>query len=256
MEIITPNPEVEVNTPEGTPATGAEQTETGKTEQPKHDVETVDYRQKFIDSSKGVNTLLEQNKTLERELAEARKNHSAGNTNLPNHSNEQPENFYPGFEELDSSEKDRVNAFANAIQKKTLETVNSNPALAYSQKQYNESRWEEAFNIVSTEHPELKDIKSDFKSKYFHPNHVPDNIEDIMKTMAKAELFDKARAIGASEAAEVAQRVQLEDPTGGDNEVSTSRSLAEWQEIAKNPARFASMKSQYDADIASGKLKE
>ena len=129
--------------------------------------------------------------------------------------------------------------------------------MAFAEKQYNETRWEDAFAIASAEYPEIQDMKSDFKSKYFHPNHVPENIDEILVTMAKAELFDKARAMGAEEGAAAAERVQLEDPTGGDKEPPASRSLAEWQELARtNPTKFAELKEQYESDLASGKLKE
>lgn len=265
----TPNPAPEVpvaevaetTQPAATPETGTEQTETVQTEQtPSHEVETVDYRAKFIESSKGAHALLEENKQLKADLAEAqRESDPAGtSTPLPNPSPEQPtQTLYPGFENLEPAEQQRVSAFAESVRKAALGDIQSNPALAFAEKQYNESRWDEAFAVAAVEFPELVDIKSDFKSKYFHPGHVPDNIQDIIKTMAKAELFDKARQMGAEEAVQQTERVQLEDPTGGDKEAQPARSLADWQQLAAtNPAKFAELKPQYDADLASGKLKE
>ena len=265
----TPNPESEVinteeaeTTQQDTPnEDGTEQKETVETEQENtHEVETVDYRAKFVESSKGAHALLEQNKKLKQELSEAKKGNSPdGNIeNLPNHSSEPTnQNLYPGFEDLDKSEQQRVSAFAESVRKAALVDIQSNPALAFAEKQYNETRWEEAFSVATVKFPDLSEIKTEFKSKYFHPNHVPDNIEDIIETMAKAELYDKAHKIGAEEAVQQQERVQLEDPTGGDKDAQPTRTLADWQQIAaSNPAKFAELKDQYEADVRSGKLKE
>jgi hypothetical protein len=259
MNTITPNPEeTVVTTPEGTPEAGTEQTETVQTELDENG-NPIDYRKKFIESSKGAHQLLKEKEEAERKLAEALKGQEPDgkDLNLQTPTTQQPTTLYPGFEELDESEKQRVTTFAASIQKAATDQMQSNPALVFAEKQYNNTRWEEAFAEAATEYPELKDMKDDFKSKYFHPGHVPDNISDIIKTMAKAELFDKARAIGAEEATEVAQRVQLEDPTGGDKTQPATRSLAQWQELARtNPVKFAESKEAYERDVASGKLKE
>jgi hypothetical protein len=259
MNTITPNPgETVVTTPEGTPEAGTEQTETVQTELDAHG-NPIDYRQKFIDSSKGAHTLLEENKILRQKVAESERGQAPAGTdlNLQTPTTQPVTTLYPGFEELDESEKQRVSTFAAHIQKAATEEIQKNPALVFAEKQYNSARWDEAFTEAVAEYPELKDMKDDFKSKYFHPGHVPDNISDIIKTMAKAELFDKARAIGAEEATEIAQRVQLEDPTGGDKTQPVTRSLAQWQELARtNPVKFAESKEAYERDVASGNLKE
>lgn len=258
-EQITPNPEAEVTTPEGTPAEGTEPKENATTEQPKtpQDVETVDYREKFIESAKGAHALLEEKKKLEARIAELESNPQAGTSpDLPTHSPD-TEVLYPGFENLDEEAQRNLQAYTDAVMNKTKESIYKDPAIAFAQKSYNETKWETAFASTLSKYPELESAKADFKAQYFNPNNVPDNIDDILETMAKSYLFDKARDMGAAEGQEVAQRVQLEEPTGGDKTPSVHRSLADWQRMAQqNPAKFAQLRKEYEADLASGKLKE
>ncbi len=254
MNETTPNPEAEVITPSGEPAAGTEQTETVKTEQT-HQVETVDYREKFIESAKGAHALLEEKKKLEARIAELERNPSAG-THLPTHSPD-TEVLYPGFENLDPQAQANLRAYTDAVTNRATQAIYNDPAIAFAKKTYNETKWESAFANTLAEYPELAEAKADFKSQYYNPSNVPDNIEDILKTMAKSYLFDKARDIGAKEAMQIAERVQLEEPTGGDKTPSVHRSLADWQRMAQqNPAKFAAMRKEYEADLASGKLKE
>lgn len=251
----TPNPEAEVITPESTPAEGTEQKETVTTG-PNHEVETVDYREKFIQSAKGAQELLDEKKKLQARIAELESNPTAGTEDLPIHSPD-TETLYPGFENLDEEAQSNLMAYTNAVIKKAKEETYKDPAIAFAQQTYNEQKWESAFNEVSSEYPELAAAKAEFKSQYYNPKNVPDNIGDILKTMAKSYLFDKARDIGAQEGQEAAQRVQLEDPTGGDKTPTVHRSLADWQRMAQqNPAKFAAQRKEYEADLASGKLKE
>jgi hypothetical protein len=75
--------------------------------------------------------------------------------------------------------------------------------------------------------------------------------------MAKVFLFDKAKDIGAEEAKAAQDRVELENTTGGDRTPTARRSLSDWETLARtNPAKFASLKKEYEEDIASGQLKE
>lgn len=255
-EINTPNPEAPVVTPESTPAEGTEPKENATTE-PNHVVETVDYREKFIESAKGAHALLEEKKKLEARIAELESNPTAGNSPvLPTHSPD-TEVLYPGFEQLDPEAQANLMAYTNAVTEKAKKEIYSDPAIAFAQKTYNESKWSSAFEETLSKYPELEAVKADFKAKYYNPQNVPDNIGDILDTMAKSYLFDKARDIGTQEGQEIAQRVQLEEPTGGDKTPSVHRSLADWQRMAQqNPAKFAAMRKEYEADLASGKLKE
>lgn len=259
MNTITPNPAEEGVPAEGvvtpaapTPEVGTEQKPTVQSEQ-----ETVDYREKFINSAKGAQALLDEKKKLEARIAELESNPAAGNSSgLPTHSTDS-EILYPGFENLDSEAQENLLAYTNAVTNKAEQQILARPSIAYAEKTYNESKWEAAFNETAAQFPELAAAKGEFKSKYFNPKNVPDNIGDILTTMAKSYLFDKARDIGAKEGLETAQRVQLEEPTGGDKTPSAHRSLSDWQRLAQqNPAKFAAMKKEYEADLASGKLRE
>jgi len=262
MNTITPNPaEAEVPaegvvTPAApTPEVGTEQKPTVQSE---HVIDDgVDYREKFINSAKGAQALLEEKKKLEARIAELESNPAAGNSSgLPIHSPD-TEILYPGFENLDPEAQENLLKYTDAVTKKAEQQILSRPSIAFAEKTYNESKWDVAFAETVAQFPELAGAKGDFKSKYFNPKNVPDNISDILTTMAKSYLFDKARDLGAEEGRQAAQRVQLEDPTGGDKTPTVHRSLADWQRLAQqNPAKFASMKKEYEADLASGKLKE
>lgn len=261
MNENTPNPapadevveEVVTSNEPAAEGDGTEQTATVQTEHVNHD--DVDYRKKFIDSQRGAHELLARNKELEAALAA--KESATGNTQDINTHSPDTTNLYPGFEELDPEAQKNLIAYTDAVTKRAVEEVSKNPAISYAEKSYNENKWESAFDEVQAQFPELSETKDDFKAKYFSSNNVPDNISEILTECAKSYLFDKAREIGAQEGVEVAQRVQLEEPTGGDKTPTAHRSLADWQRMAQqNPAEFAKHKEQYEADLASGKLKE
>lgn len=263
MNTITPNPEEVVVPAEGvvTPATpeteiGTEQKPTVQSEHVVND--GVDYREKFIASAKGAQALLDEKKVLEARIAELEANPAAGNSNgLPIRPTD-TEVLYPGFEDLDPEAQENLLKYTNAVTAKAEQQILARPSIAFAERTYNESKWEAAFAETVTKFPELAAAKAEFKSQYFSPTKaVPDNMSDILTTMAKSYLFDKARDLGAEEGKQVAERVQLEEPTGGDKTPSVHRSLSDWQRLAQqNPAKFAAMKKEYEADLASGKLKE
>ena len=165
--------------------------------------------------------------------------------------------LYPGFEDLDDDAQESLTAYTNAVTNKAKEEISKDPAIVFARQTYNENKWETGFNETAAKYPELQEAKDDFKTQYFNSSNVPDNIGDILETMAKSYLFDKARDIGAEEGKIAAERVQLEDTTGGDKSPSVHRSLSDWSRLAReNPAKFALQKKEYEADLASGKLKE
>lgn len=259
---ITPNPEEavvvteEAVAPTDTPTeeTGTEQTETVTTEPATPEGEVVDYKQKFIDSARGAQELLDKNKELTRQIENPEPPVS---TDLPTHQPESNPSLYPGFENLDKEAQENLTAYTDAVTGRARDEILKDPSIAFARESYNESRWNTAFDATILAYPDLAEAKEDFRSKYFHPSNVPENIGDILNDLAKIYLFDKARDIGAEEAKVASERVQLEDPTGGDRTPTVSRSLADWQAMQqKNPAEFAKHKAEYDADVASGKLKE
>jgi hypothetical protein len=163
--------------------------------------------------------------------------------------------LYPGYEYLNEDERKNLVAYTDTITKKAQEAIYKDPAIAFARNSYNENKWEQAFNAVSTQHPELKNSKDEFKSKYFKANNVPDNIENLLGDIAKIYLFDKAKNIGAEEERAKINRIETERNTGGDRTPTTSRSLEDWNRMAQeNPAKFASMSKEYNADISTGKI--
>jgi hypothetical protein len=262
-EQITPNPEAPEVTPEEvvtpseipTETPGTEQTETVQTELDANG-QPIDYRAKFIESSKGAHALLEENKKLKSQLVE-KDPQQVTPQDLPNRSPETVPNLYPGFEELDPAAQKDLIAYTQVVENRVTSNIHNDPAISFAKDSYNENRWESAFAAATVEFPELSEAKAEFKAKYFDPKNVPENINDILVGMAKMHLFDKAREIGAEEGKKLAERVQLEPPTGGDKTPTAHRSLADWQRMAQeNPAEFAKHSQQYNEDVASGKLKE
>lgn len=213
----------------------------------------VDYQKKFSESSKEAQRLYEENKAKDAEierlrlLSEKGTNHASG---------ESMDILYPGFEQLDPEAQANLINYTNSITKRAKEEILKDPAISFSRNVYNEKRWNDAFEVVSSKFPELKADKEAFKAKYFKPGvEVPNNIENILEDVSKIHLFDKAKDIGIREEKEKADRIDLERVTGGDKQPKASRSLEDWQRMAQeNPAEFAKNSKQYHADMASGKI--
>lgn len=209
--------------------------------------QTIDYKNKFAESSKEALRIREENKQLRAEL-EAK-------------ANVQPdkamESIYPGFEQLDPEAQQNLINYTNVITNRAKAEIYRDPAIAHAKAVYNESKFDQAFMEVTQVHPELAKSKDEFKSKYFNANNTPDNIKTILGDVAKIYLFDKAKDIGASEERAKKDRIDLERTTAGTKTPQTNRSLEDWQRMAQeNPAKFATMSKEYHTDLASGKLKE
>lgn len=216
---------------------------------------SVDYKKKFAESSKEALRLLEENKARdlalkekEDEIARLKANGGASYSN-------NSDAMYPGYENLGEEEKKNVIAFTQSVKRDVLSEVQKDPANTFSRQLYNENVWNKAFEGVVSEFPELKDAKDDFKTKYFRPDNVPSNIGELMKDIAKVYLFDKAKDVGAREATERQNRVDAERANGGDKAPATERTAEDWAQIAKNPSQFAKLSKEFNAALASGKLK-
>lgn len=210
--------------------------------------QVIDYQKKFSESAKEAQRLYEENKRLKEQFElKDKMQHNVAETT---------DNLYPGFEDLDEDAKSNLIAYTNAVTNKAAETLRKDPAYAFAQRQYNETVWDNAFRQVSEKYPELVETKDSFKAKYFNVNNVPQNIADLLDNAAKVHLFDKAKEIGMKEAEKLNSRVELERKTAGPRDVSkTTRSLEEWQRLAtENPAKFAQMKKEFQADMSSGKI--
>lgn len=243
-----------------TPDTGTEVevTTENPTEAPIAEPE-VDYKEKFSQSSREALRLLDEAKEKERLLAEAQDEIDKLKTSSGGHSTiqQEAEELFPGFNILPEDEQQNLIAYTDSIQRNTLSKVYKDPAIAFAKQTYNEKRWQDAFNSVSEKYPELKQNKDEFKQKYFNAGNVPDNIDSILEDLSKVYLFDKAKDLGAQEAAEKNSHIEIERANGGDKTPQTSsRSLEDWTRMAEeNPAQFAKMAPQFREDLQSGKLK-
>lgn len=250
MEI--PNPEVEFNVDavdtvneQSSKDLGTEQKDT--VENPTKEAEPeVDYTVKFKESQKEALRLLEENKAKDAEIERLRILSEQGEQN----------SLYPGYEDLDPEARANLVAYTESIKKSVKEDLYKDPSISYAKQSHNEKRWNDAFQSVLKQRPELKESEQEFRNKYFNPkNEVPDNIEDILGDVSKIFLFDKAKEIGAAEERQKADRIDIERSVGSDKTQSTSRTLEDWQRIAaSNPAKFAKMAKEYDEDLKSGKL--
>lgn len=159
------------------------------------------------------------------------------------------EDLYPNFGELDEEAQNNLLVYTKNIERNVRNEINKDPALAFARGIYNEKQWDDAFHSVSEQYPELQKNGEDFKTKYFNPNNVPENIGEILNDVAKIYLFDKVKEIGAEEERKKSNRIELESTTGGERTPVSRRSIEEWQELARtNPAKFAKLSEQYEED--------
>lgn len=228
--------DAQVANPETTPE-GTEQTETVETPT----TEAIDYETKFRESAKEAQRLYAENKML-------KETPSLESENL----NPTPDTeLFEGFSELDEDAQTNLVSFADTVRKKALDEVYKDPAIAFARSSYNEKKWDTAFAEAIKDMPELAEKAADFRSQYYNPNNVPDNMTEIIKDLAKIYLFDSAKEVGAKEETEKADRINLEDVTGGDkNPPSASRSEAEWLRMSQeDPIKFASLSKEREEDF-------
>lgn len=166
----------------------------------------VDYQKKFSESAKEAQRLYEENKLLKEQFQARETEHE----NVQN-----TDDYYPGFNDLDEDAKNNLINYTNTVTRKAKEELYKDPAIAFAKKQYNERVWDSAFDNAVALYPELAESKEEFKSKYYNVNNVPENIDSILKDVAKIHLFDKAKSIGAKEESEKNSRVEIERTTAG-----------------------------------------
>jgi signal recognition particle subunit SEC65 len=249
-------PETTEPTPEAPIPDETAQTEAPVEENPAPDaVQTIDYKQKFSESSKENQRIRDEAKRVAEEN-ESLKRLLDSSENTGTDVSGTPEELYPGFQDLDEDQQKQIISFTNNVTKKVYQEIYKDPAVAFAKQTYNEKKFNEALDKVVAKRPELKEARDDFKAKYFKPQNVPENIENILDDLSKIYLYDKARDIGAREAMEKSQRIDLERSGGGDKTPHSSRSLEEWQRLAEaNPSEFAKLSADYQKDLESGKLK-
>ena len=206
----------------------------------------VDYKTKFSESAKEARRLYAENQELKS---------MSRQTELQPEVADSMDSLYPGFENLGEDEQKNLVDYTNEITKRAKAEIYKDPAIAFAKASYNTKVWDDAFANVSTKYPELIASKDEFKSKYFHVNNVPSNIESILEDVAKMHLFDQAKSIGAKEESEKLSRMETERATGGDREPVSSRTLEDWARMGQeNPAKFAKLSREYQKDLDSGKI--
>jgi len=211
--------------------------------------QAIDYEKKFGESSKEGIRLYQENQAKDAEIERLRQLTESGASYGDN------SDLYPGFEDLDPDAQQNLVNYTNSITRRAKEELYKDPSIAFARQSYNDSKWNTAFEKASTKYPELRDSKEDFKSKYYKADNVPDNIDNILEDLSKVYLFDKSRDIGAREALEQANRIDIERSGGGDKTPPASRTLEDWQKLAaSNPAEFAKKSKEYNSDLESGKI--
>ena len=182
---------------------------------------------------------------LDRVQAELQAKNEAQNFNNSTESEE----LYPNFNELDEDAKANLLAYTETVKRSVREDIYKDPALAFARSNYNEKRWDDAFATITETYPDIKANAAEFKTNYFNPNNVPDNIAEILQDVAKIYLFDKAKEIGATEERSKANRIEIDVATGGEKTPAVRRSLEDWHHMAQtDPAKFARLSEEYDKD--------
>lgn len=214
----------------------------------------VDYKTKFSESTREAQRLLEENKKKDAEIARLA---SLAEDKKPENEPKINETLYPGFEDLDEESKENLVHYTKKVEQSVKAEILKDPAIAFARRKYNEQKWNDAFSKVVQALPDLATIQEEFKSKYFNPDNVPENIVDILTTIAKGVLFDRAKEIGAKEReTEEKNRIELEKGSGGaKTPTGTQRTLEDWNKLRiSNPAQFARESKQFNEDLASGKI--
>lgn len=210
----------------------------------------IDYKVKFTESQKEALRIRQEKEKLEEEYEKIKAQAEQG----ANHGYD-PDTI-PGFEQLSDEEQKNLIAYTEGIKRKALEEIKKDPAYTFARETYNERKWESAFDKAADKFPELRESKDDFRKKYYNPNNVPENIDVIIEDLSKVYLFDRARELGAKEALEKAERIDIERQQAGDKTPVAKRSLEDWHKLAQsNPAQFAKLAKEFKADMESGKLK-
>jgi hypothetical protein len=217
---------------------GTEETETPTTPEPTG----IDYEAKFKHSAREAQRLYEEKKALEARIAALTTNRQAEDlTTNPT------DELMPGFNALDDDAQRSLLAYTETVKRKAIEEVYKDPDLQYIKTEIKEKRWNQAFDSVSSELPELKEHAIDFRAKYYSPNVNPDPL--ILKELAKSFLYDKKDFLTKEVLAE--QRVNLEEIGGGDKTPQHSaRSLEDWDRLRReNPSKFASLSKEFNEDL-------
>ena len=205
---------------------------------------TTDYKTKFTFSSQEAIRLKADNDRKDAIILQLEANQSSDFIN-PTPTDE----MFSGFNDLDDEAKTNLLAYTDTIEKRVRDKIYTDPALVFARSNYNEKKFDDALNALLPKYPDIQASADEFKTKYFNPNNVPDNIADILEDVAKIYLFDQAKEIGASEERSKADRIEHDAGTGGEKTPSARRSMEDWVHMSQtNPAKFAASQKDYDAD--------
>ncbi len=162
----------------------------------------------------------------------------------------------PNYDQYSPEDQDSLKVFYNNMRQSIRGEFEKDPAIRYARESYNERKFDQAFDRIADKYPDIKNSREEFKRANFKPNNVPDNIENILDTLAKSHLYEKSRDIGAEEERKRQTRVNLEPPTGGEKTPKVGMTSDDWEHLAQtNPQEFARRGQEYDEQFRSGKLK-
>lgn len=207
--------------------------------------EAIDYKTKFTFSAQEALRLKAENDRKDAIIAQLEANKAKDFNNSPS----VEEELYPNFSDLDEDAKQNLLAYTETVKRSVREDIYKDPALAFARSNYNEKKWDDAFTLVADAYPDIKANAGEFKTKYFNPNNVPENISEILSDVAKIYLYDKAEEIGAAKERSKADRIEHDVATGGEKTPAVRRSMEDWLYLSQtNPAKFASLSKEYEAD--------
>jgi hypothetical protein len=233
---------------------------------------TVEQRSQFWESKAKASTrgFHKFKEKTDREIEELKK---PGNSNalidLEENKNKPPkgagtsefDDLIPNFDQYSDEEKANLRTLGSAIKRDTIRELNNDPAIKGARETYNANKWNTAFAEVIKSVPSIKDHEQTFRQLYFKPERaVPDNIAELLTSLAKAHVYDsdkqKAKEEGADEEKKKSGRVRIDAPTGGDRTGVTGKmTLEDWDRLAKsNPQQFAARAAEYQEALKKGNI--
>lgn len=166
----------------------------------------------------------------------------------------------PNFEFLDEDQQKSLYGVFNHIKTQLVQQISQDPGVQHGRRVVAEKTWDDAFDAAA-KNPlfgnELAQKKADFKARYYNPQNVPGNIEEIITELAKGYLFETAREIGRKEIQEEEGRIEPLRQTGGPGNGGSKMTINDWHLLQqKNPQEFARRSKEYNAQLKAGELDE
>ena len=196
-------------------------------------------KKKLSASSREALRLLEENKKLKEQLAELSQKVSPATP-----ASEILAKELPDWELYSDDQRELLVKVFELSRLEALKTVQSLPEFKIARELYEKTKWQEEFEEVVKDYPELKEKEAEFKEFAYQP----ENREVSLSLLAEAFLFKQAEERGMKKEAEKLARKGLERPTGGSKEIIEEMTEEDWLRLAQtNPSEFKKRGKEFEA---------